>query len=140
PLDRIPAALQDIASRAEEEVARTFRALARSWPKLKPDTLFHQGLKYVMAEPESADPNFVRTLLARVEEPAPQANSEPLFVMIEDALAAVSARLSLGTGGGCMMLLGPVRMRYPQALMVARGVAEAVSHSLSHDPNEAKQP
>jgi transcriptional regulator of heat shock response len=82
----------------------------------------------------------VRTLLARVEEPAPQANSEPLFVMIEDALAAVSARLSLGTGGGCMMLLGPVRMRYPQALMVARGVAEAVSHSLSHDPNEAKQP
>ncbi|CAN5503323.1 HrcA family transcriptional regulator [soil metagenome] len=131
PVGHVPAALTDIAAREDAEVARTFRALAASWPRLRPPILVHQGLKYLMTEPESADPRFVRALLERVESPG-QPGGSTLEVTVEDALAAVSARLALG-GGGCLMLIGPVRMRYPQALMVAHGVVEAVAQSLHRD-------
>jgi heat-inducible transcriptional repressor len=127
PVSRIPAALEDIAARAEAEVARTFRALAGSWPKLQPPTVVYQGLKYIMAEPESADPHFVRTLLERVEQPVIRGDGKPLAVTIEEALASVAAQLPWGASAGWLVILGPTRMRYPQALMVARGVAEAVS-------------
>lgn len=127
PIMQLPAALQDIAARADAEVARTFRALATSWPGLRPPTIFYQGLKYVMTEPESTDPAFVRALLERVEHPDQPGG--PLEVRVGGALAAVSARLALG-GGGSLMLVGPARMRYPQVLMVARGVVEVVAQTL----------
>lgn len=136
PVAHVPAALESIAALAEEEVARTFRALAASWPRMHAPTVFHQGLKYVMAEPESADPQFVRTLLERVEQPQAQPpGGDPLEVSVEEALAAVSARLALGGAGACLMLMGPARMRYPQALMVAHGVVEAVAQSLGYGPD-----
>ncbi len=139
PVGEVPTALADIATRAEEEVARTFRALARAWPAVNPPRVFSRGLRNLLAEPESADPDFVRRVVERVEGPLMEATPEDAprvslgetdempGVTFESALALVSSSLVLGSSRGGLLLLGPVRMRYPEVLMVARGVTEAVS-------------
>ena len=151
PVGEVPTALADIATRSAEEVARTFRALARAWPAVNPPRVFSRGLRNLLAEPESADPDFVRRVVERVEGPVLAAApgsasngiadsasvsasstslgtlSETLGITLESALALVSAPLALGSSRGGLLLLGPVRMRYPEVLMVAHGVTEAVS-------------
>ena len=129
----MPTALADVATRAEEEVARTLRALARAWPAVNPPRVFSRGLRNLLSEPESADPDFVRRAVERVEGPGSSLDSsldklsETLGVTLEPALALVSAPLALGSSRGGLLLLGPLRMRYPEVLMVAHGVTEAVS-------------
>ena len=134
PVGEVPTALADIATRSAEEVARTFRALARAWPAVNPPRVFSRGLRNLLAEPESADPDFVRRVVERFEGHVPDAPNVPLNevdevlgVTLESALALVSAPLALGSSRGGLLLLGPLRMRYPEVLMVARGVTEAVS-------------
>ena len=133
PVGEVPTALADIAARAEEEPARTLRALARAWPAVNPPRVFSRGLRNLLSEPESADPDFVRRAVERVEGPGSSLDSsldklsETLGVTLEPALALVSAPLALGSSRGGLLLLGPLRMRYPEVLMVAHGVTEAVS-------------
>jgi heat-inducible transcriptional repressor len=136
PIGEVPAALADIAKRAEREVARTFEALALAWPHITPPRLFSQGLKNLLAEPESADPTFLRLAVERVEQPQLEAQAEALAIMLEQALALVTARLKLGSSQGELLLLGPLRMRYPEALRVAHGVSEAVSRRFDEDHTE----
>lgn len=139
----MPIALEDIAKRAEADVARTFRALARSWQAVHPPRIFTEGLKNLLAEPESSDPNFVRSAFERLEQPARDSNhpnqhaishadlEQALAIILEEAFALVSARLAVGTGQGELLLLGPTRMRYPDALMVAQGMSETVANTFS---------
>ncbi len=138
PVGEVPVALADIATRAGAEVARTLRALARAWPAVNPPRVFSRGLRNLLAEPESADPDFVRRAVERVEGPTLAAMPDALLseadeisatlgLTLEPALALVSAPLALGSSRGGLLLLGPLRMRYPEVLMVARGVTEAVS-------------
>jgi heat-inducible transcriptional repressor len=134
PVGDVPEALQDIARRAGEELARTLKALAKAWPHMNPPRFFSKGLRNLLTEPESADPNFVRMAIERVEQPAPReagANSDELDVVLDEALALVSARLELGSSRGGLMLLGPMRMRYPEVIMIAHAVTETVSEQLS---------
>lgn len=136
PIGEVPAALRDIAKRAEREVARTFEALALAWPHITPPRLFSQGLKNLLAEPESADPTFLRLVVERVERPQVEAKAEALTIMLEQALALVTARLELGSSQGELLLLGPMRMRYPEALRIAHGVSEAVGRHLGEEHAE----
>ncbi len=128
PVQEVPVALVNIATRAEEEVARTFRALADAWPTMNPPRLFSQGLKNLLTEPESTDPEFVRMVVERVEQPNTDADiDEALRIVLEETVALVSARLELGSSKAGLMLLGPLRMRYPETLAIAQGVTETVA-------------
>lgn len=129
PLWEVPRALEDIATRAGSEVARTYRALATAWPQLRAPRIFSHGLKHLFSEPESADPSFVRRALERVERPTTSA--EALALVFEESLALISAQLTLGSSRAGLFLLGPLRMRYPETLMIARGVSETVAKNLN---------
>ena len=136
PVQEVPAALVDIAQRAEEEVARTFCALADAWGNMNPPRLFSQGLKNLLLEPESTDPEFVRMVVERVEQPNTDADiDEALRIVLEETLALVSARLELGSSKAGLMLLGPLRMRYPETLAIAQGVTEMVAKSAEQQAN-----
>jgi heat-inducible transcriptional repressor len=138
----MPVALEDIASRAEDEVARTFRALAKNWSLMHPPRMFTEGLKNLLDEPESSDPGFVRAAFERLEQPTEARPSQTqeihtsdlehaLAIVLEEAFGLVKARFSLGTNQGELLLLGPTRMRYSEALMVAQGVSETVVTTLA---------
>ena len=120
PISIIPETLRGIATHAEPELARTLTAVA-------PPRLFSQGLTNLLAEPESQDPDFVRVAVQQFESPprTDRAKGGPLTVQFDDALAAITAHLRFGTSWGTLTLLGPTRMRYPEALMIARGVSDA---------------
>lgn len=129
PLREVPQALSDIATRAESEVARTYLALAEAWPQMRAPRVFSGGLKHLFSEPEAADPGFVKRVLERVETPGTTA--EALALVFEESLALVSAQLELGGSRAGLLLLGPLRMRYPETLMIARGVTETVAENLN---------
>ena len=140
PVQEVPGALADIANRAEEGVARTFRALADAWPNMNPPRLFSQGLKNLLAEPESTDPDFVRMVVERVEQPNKDVSTdadidEALRIVLEETVALVSAKLELGSSKAGLMLLGPLRMRYPETLAIAQGVTETVAKSAEQRAN-----
>ena len=132
PVREVPQALLDIAGRAGREVARTYLALAEAWPQVSAPRVFSGGLKHLFSEPESADPSFIKRVLERVETPATAA--EALALIVEESLALVSAQLEFGGGRAGLLLLGPVRMRYPETLMIARGVTETLTATTS-EPN-----
>lgn len=125
PVSEIPKALLEIAKRVSEDLARTLRAIADSWPNVNPPRVFSQGVKQVLIEPESANPTFVRKLLEQVEQPS-KADKE-LLIVLDDSLAQVAARLPFGASTGSLMLLGPTRMRYKDALMIASGVSQMLA-------------
>jgi heat-inducible transcriptional repressor len=122
PVSEIPKALIEIAKRVSEDLARTLRAIADSWPNVNPPRVFSQGVKQVLIEPESANPSFIRKLFEQLEQPS-RADKE-LLIILDDSLAQVAARLPFGKSTGSLMLLGPTRMRYKDALMIASGVTQ----------------
>lgn len=129
PVREVPQALSDIAARAHEDVARTYRALAEAWPQMRAPRVFSGGLKHLFSEPEAADPSFVKRVLERVE--TPETTAEALALVFEESLALISAQLELGGSRASLLLLGPLRMRYPETLMIARGVTETVAENLN---------
>jgi heat-inducible transcriptional repressor len=135
PLGEVPRALDAIAAHADEELARTLQAIAGAWPRLNPPRMFSEGLRQLLAEPESSDPEFIRLVVEQVEraeQPAAAWTTEaqPLGLDLDDAVARITSSFGLGVGMGSLTVLGPARMRYPAAMMVARGVSEALSLGL----------
>ncbi len=122
PVSEIPKALLEIAKRVSEDLARTLRAIAESWPSVHPPIIFSQGIKQVLIEPESANPDFIRKLLVQLEQPS--TTDQELLIVLDDSLAQIAARLPFGKSTGSLMLLGPTRMRYKDALMIASGVTQ----------------
>jgi heat-inducible transcriptional repressor len=127
PVNEVPKALLTIAQHAEEDLSRTLSALANAWSDLTPSKLFSQGLKHLFTEPESRDPGFMKLIMEQVEEPvlAKQPDETPV-VVLDEIVARITTRLPLGSWQASLKLVGPARMRYPDALMVVRGVSEVV--------------
>ena len=127
PLGEVPAALLDIAKRAEAELGRTLVALARAWNDLQPPRVFREGITQLLSEPECADPAFVRSALEQLELDVPAADDgSGLSLELDDRVARVGASFSLGRSNGRLTLVGPARMRYSAALSVAQGLARAL--------------
>lgn len=126
PVKELPAGLTALAKRAEETLAQTLLALASALPNIAPPRLFSQGLKQVLSEPESNNPDFVRTLVERFENPETHTSDDELAISLDESLARVAAKLSFGSSHASLILLGPTRMRYKQALTVAHGVTQMV--------------
>ncbi len=138
PLCEIPQALSDIATRAETSVTQTYLALAEAWPQLRAPRVFSGGLKHLFSEPEAADPSFVKRVLERIETPATAV--EALALAFDESLALISAQLELGNSRAGLLLLGPHRMRYPETLMIARGVTETVTETTTERAEPTPEP
>lgn len=126
PMREVPSGLRDLARRADEELARTLLALAEAWPALAPPRLVSQGLRNLLAEPESRDPDFLRRVVEEVEASESSPPDEDLGLQLDEGVARVRARFEVGSSHGALTLLGPERMRYPDALMVAGAVRESL--------------
>ena len=135
PLGEVPRALEVIAAHADPELARTLRAVRAAWPRLNPPRLFSEGLRHLLSEPESSNPDFVRLVVEQVERtgaaPGEWSPDDPgVGLELDEALARVTSGFELGGGVGSLTVVGPARMRYPAAMMVARGVSEVLSLGL----------
>ena len=129
PMNEVAAALAALSTQTEGELARTLRALAEAWPSLTPPRVISDGLKQLLTEPESNDPAFVRLVVELVDRPGNPTppDSSPLTVLLDESVARIAARLDFGSAVGALSVVGPARMRYRQALMVANAVSEAVA-------------
>jgi heat-inducible transcriptional repressor len=121
PVSQLPEALLDIAKRTPEELSRTLTALAEAWPNVNPPRVLSQGLKQVLFEPESSNPQFVRRLIEQLEHPVML--QEELLIVLDEPLAHIAAKLPFGN----LTILGPARMRYRDTLMIAQGVTQTLS-------------
>jgi heat-inducible transcriptional repressor len=145
PLREVPGALERQARRAERELARTLRAIAAAWPEVTPDRSATAGLRGLLKEPESRDPDFVRLVIEHIELPlgagggsgaegasgagaegASGADADDVTIDTDDALARVRAAIHIGEAVGLLTLVGPARMRYGPALRVVHGVSAAL--------------
>src|SRR5690606_4001076 len=92
PLGEVPAALLEIAKRAEAELGRTLVALAKAWNDLQPPRFFREGISQLLAEPECADPAFVRSALEQLELDTPAVDDgSGLSLELDDRVARVGA-------------------------------------------------
>lgn len=123
PLAEMPRAIADIAGREAHDLSRTLLALADAWPAMYPPRLFSGGLKQLLREPESRDPEFLRLVVEQVETPPEDELGDELELLLDEATARIRTRLDLGKAYASLMVVGPARMRYREALNVAHGIA-----------------
>jgi heat-inducible transcriptional repressor len=123
PVALLPEGLTDIAKRTDESLTQTLLALADALKRLTPPRVFSQGLRQVLSEPESSDPEFVRQLVDHLENPD-LPYPETLMVLLEEPLANVAASVPFGMAPASLIIVGPARMRYRESLTIAHGVAQ----------------
>lgn len=126
PLARLPQGLADIAKRADAALHQTLVALAGALERANPPRLFSQGLRQVLSEPESSDPAFVRQLVGYLENPD-LPRPDTLTVLFKEPLANVATRIPFGMADASLIIVGPARMRYREALTVAYGISQQLA-------------
>ena len=147
PFEDLPQMLEYHANNSEGDEAATFDALAQAWPRLNPPRLFAQGLSNLLSQPEGSDPDFMRRVVGHMEKSNASAEANDLiesssfhddylesdFVSIkhDDTLAFVTSSIALRSSQANLVFLGPMRMRYPDVLMLAQGVGDIVSEKMS---------
>jgi heat-inducible transcriptional repressor len=126
---------------AEEALSRPFRELPEA-PKGLEDLFailgralsaglsltYREGLAQVLKEPEAQDPGFLERLVRLYERGEEDLLTPPGRVDVRvgevEGLAQVQAGLEQGEWQGELVLLGPMRMRYPEALSVAQSLSQ----------------
>jgi len=95
-----------------------------------------EGLGTMLAQPEAQDPEFVRRALDLLEQlPAgPITPARRLNVRVGDVegLSLVQAGFQRGGRAGELTLIGPLRMRYREALSVAESLSRALEGETVH--------
>jgi len=155
PLADLPQMLEYHANNSEGDEAATFDALAQAWPRLNPPKQFSQGLSNLLSEPEGDDPEFMRLVVSHMEQAdtSPDTSvagndyasaesdaindleSDLVSIKYEDTLAFVTTSITLRSSQANLVFLGPMRMRYPDVLMLAQGVGDIVSEKMSFNKN-----
>lgn len=134
PLSRLPQAVHALAAHADGELARTLSALAAALPALNPPRRFSHGLGNLFQEPEARDPEFLRLALSHVEAPDVEAQTAgSLDLVLSEATAQISSTFKFGSLLAHLSIVGPARMRYPEALRVSRGIADAIAEPMADD-------
>ena len=127
PLAGLSGAIRQLARESDSQVSRILLALAEAAPGLNRERVFSHGLGNLLAEPEAQDPDFLRIAVREVEAPArPGLQEKTLDLILDDATARLRAALARGSLQAELNLIGPARMRYPEAFRVAGGLATAV--------------
>lgn len=134
PLSRLPQAVSSLAAGTDGELSRTLSALAAALPALNPPRRFSHGLGNLFHEPEARDPEFLRLVLSHVEAPDGETQTAgELGLVLSEATAQVSSTFRLGSLLAHLSIVGPARMRYPEALQVSQGIADAIAEPLPDD-------
>lgn len=136
PVGQIPAALRQLAANTDEDLARTLIAVADSWGDLQKPRVFSGGLSRLLAEPESGDAEFVRLLVKRFEsdEEVDVQWHGDYGIALSEHFAHVATTFAFAGGQGTLMLVGPTRMRYRDALGIARDMGEALAAENDSEP------
>lgn len=135
PVGDVPAALRTLADSTDEELSRTLLAVAEAWGGLQQPRRFAGGLGRLLSEPEAGDADFVKLVVERFESEHDQALEwhGPFGIALSEHLAHVATTFAFAGGAGCLTLVGPTRMRYRDALAVARDVSEALADASADD-------
>ncbi len=139
---RLPQTLpQEKLREAEEALSRPFAELPPA-PKGLEDLFaalartlaaglsltYREGLAQVLKEPEAQDPGFLERLVRFYERGGEDLLTPPGRVDVRvgevEGLAQVQAGLEQGEWQGELVLLGPMRMRYLEALSVAQSLSQ----------------
>ncbi|MGC8967710.1 MAG: HrcA family transcriptional regulator [Thermus sp.] len=144
---RLPLSLSPERLRqAEEALARPFTPSAEPPPGLEElfsllerallgglSLTYREGLAQALKEPEAQDPGFLERLVRLYEEGAEDLLTPPGGVDVRvgevEGLAQVQAGFQKGEWLGEIVLLGPMRMRYPEALSVVLGLTQVYTGS-----------
>jgi heat-inducible transcriptional repressor len=108
---------------------RIVRALREGWGSVAPGTNFSSGAGPVLREPESQDVEFLRRVLELLERPAsPSILSSGVNLSVDEpsGVSSVTIAFRSSLGRASLSILGPTRMRYPQAISVAKAVSDAL--------------
>lgn len=104
-----------------------FEAICRVFAQSSQEE-YREGVGLLLSEPEAQDPQFLRQAIAIFETPKDDTLTPPggmnLRVGEDEGVSLVQAGISLGDQLGELSLLGPVRMRYAQALSVAYAMGQ----------------
>ncbi len=138
-LKDVPAKLLHLEKTSSPAISSLARALREHWGEARPTIVMSEGASTVLSEPESNNPIFLRRLLGMLEQPnlmgelnhqGRKAVAPGQFVLEVDephGISGIHAGFQTNIGRGTVTILGPTRMRYPQAIAVAKAVSEAVS-------------
>ncbi|GAA6762790.1 MULTISPECIES: HrcA family transcriptional regulator [Thermus] len=89
---------------------------------------YREGLAEALKEPEAQDPGFLERLVRLYEAGGEEVLTPPGRVDVRvgevEGLAQVQAGFQKGEWLGELTLIGPMRMRYPEALSVALGLTQ----------------
>lgn len=89
---------------------------------------YREGVGLLLSEPEAQNPQFLRQAISIFETPSDETLTPPggmnLRVGEGEGLSLVQAGVGIGESVGELSLLGPVRMRYAQALSVAYALGQ----------------
>src|SRR5690625_1056210 len=128
PVSVFAPALRESAASRSGDLRRLLLALADSAAALNPGLTFSYGLGNLLKEPEAHNPVFLENALKELE--APDAGSsvpESLDFILDGETARVRTMLPAGHLSAELCLVGPARMRYPEAFRIARGVADTLA-------------
>jgi len=131
---------------AEEALSGPFAALPPAPPGLEDlfaglsrallgglSLTYREGLSEVLKEPEAQDPGFLERLVRLYEREGEDLLTPPGRVDVRvgevEGLAQVQAGFQRGEWQGEIVLIGPLRMRYTQALSVAYSLGELYTGS-----------
>jgi heat-inducible transcriptional repressor len=129
-LDQMPHKLDKLAQDASPTVAALAKNLRQRWGELSaPSAVYSSGAGPVLGEPESGNVEFLRGLLELLERPSnPSAVSPGLLVCVDEpsGISSITVAFKSNLGRAAVSVLGPTRMRYPQAISVAQAVANVL--------------
>jgi heat-inducible transcriptional repressor len=131
PMRVVPAELLRLEHSSSPGVSGLARALRERWSEAAPKISFSSGARPVLGEPESANVDFIRNILEILEQP----NHEPSSAQMGQVEMSVDdpngvSKITVGFRSrvmkGSVVIVGPTRMRYPQAIAVAKAVSDAL--------------
>jgi heat-inducible transcriptional repressor len=113
-------------------ISRLLKALRERWGETVQGVNYSSGASQMLSEPESRDADFLRGVLEMLERPNSSHASLPpgsvnLAVDDPNGISAVQVGFRSSVGVGNVAIVGPTRMRYPQAISVAKAVSDALS-------------
>ncbi len=126
----IPLKLHRLEQQASPAVASLAKSLRERWGEIAAASVsYSSGATPVLGEPESNDVVFLRGVLELLERPNSPANLSPGLVLSvddPDGISSITVAFKSNLGRASVSILGPTRMRYPQAISVAQAVANAL--------------
>ena len=130
PLREVPAELGRLEQASSPGVSGLAKALRERWSEASPKISFSSGARPVLGEPESSNVNFIRNVLEILEQPNDHSTATlgqvELVVDDPNGVSKITVGFRSRALKGSVVIVGPTRMRYPQAISVAKAVSDAL--------------